>query len=117
MALGARGISVINASGDGGVRGGHDSPDQCTDNTFLTTFPAVCPYTTAVGGTTGIAPEYAVNFTSGGFSNYFPRPAYQNAEVEGFLETLPKNFEGVFNRSGRAFPDVRGSALLSADAS
>jgi tripeptidyl-peptidase-1 len=44
MALGARGISVIYASGDGGVRGGHDVASQCTNNTFLPVFPASCPY-------------------------------------------------------------------------
>lgn len=113
MALGARGISVINASGDGGVRGGHDTLDQCTNNTFIPVFPGVCPFVTAVGSTTSISPEVAVNFTSGGFSNYFPRPAYQNAAVEGFFETIPKNFEGIFNRSGRGFPDVRAPSAIS----
>jgi tripeptidyl-peptidase-1 len=46
MALGARGISVIYASGDGGVRGGHDVASQCTNNTFIPVFPASCPYGT-----------------------------------------------------------------------
>jgi tripeptidyl-peptidase-1 len=44
MALGARGISVIFASGDGGVRGNHDSPIKCKNNTFSPVFPASCPY-------------------------------------------------------------------------
>jgi tripeptidyl-peptidase-1 len=39
MGLGARGTSVLFASGDGGVEGGHSQ--QCT--TFQAAFPAVCP--------------------------------------------------------------------------
>jgi tripeptidyl-peptidase-1 len=106
MALGARGISVINGSGDGGVRGVQSNADQCMNNTFAPVFPGVCPFVTAVGGTMNIAPEVAANLSSGGFSNYFARPAYQNAAVGGYLEAIPKDFQGVFNRSGRGFPDV-----------
>lgn len=39
MQLGARGTSVIFASGDGGVAGGHGT--TCT--TFIPVFPAGCP--------------------------------------------------------------------------
>jgi tripeptidyl-peptidase-1 len=62
---------------------------------------------TSVGSTVGINPERAINFTSGGFSNYFPRPAWQNDIVSSFLDTVPSSFPGVFNRSGRGYPDVR----------
>jgi tripeptidyl-peptidase-1 len=55
----------------------------------------------------GINPERAIDFSSGGFSNYFPRPAWQQKAVGSFLNTLPSNFSGVFNHSGRGFPDVR----------
>jgi tripeptidyl-peptidase-1 len=123
MALGARGISVLYSSGDGGVRGGKDEASQCTNNTFIPVFPASCPYgetldfcqewntllispVTAVGSTIGISPERATNFTSGGFSNYFSRPWYQDHAVGSFLKTVPASFPGVFNRSGRGFPDV-----------
>ena len=105
-ALGARGISVLYASGDGGVRGGHDTPDLCTDNTFIPVFPASCPFVTAVGSTLGINPERAINFTGGGFSNIFSRPAYQAAIVDKFLSTVPSDFPGVFNKEGRGYPDV-----------
>jgi tripeptidyl-peptidase-1 len=44
MALTARGVSVLFASGDGGVRGGHDVSSQCTNNTFIPQFPPTCPY-------------------------------------------------------------------------
>lgn len=106
MALGTRGISVIFASGDGGVRGGHDELSECANNTFLPVFPAACPFVTSVGSTWGIAPEVAINFTGGGFSNIFPRPAYQSNAVPSFLNSIPRNFAGIFNRSGRGYPDV-----------
>ena len=105
--LGAQGISILYASGDGGVRGGHDSPDQCTDNTFIPVFPASCPYVTSVGSTLGVNPERAINFTGGGFSNLFSIPSYQAAAVAAFKETIPADFPGVFNNTGRGYPDVR----------
>lgn len=110
MALGARGMSVVVASGDGGVHGGHDGVKECTNNTFLAVFPASCPYATAVGGTQSFAPERAINFTSGGFSAFFPAPAYQAAATKAFLAALPPDFPGVFDRGGRGFPDVAAQA-------
>ncbi|KAJ6460213.1 subtilisin-like protein [Mycena sanguinolenta] len=106
MALAARGISSLTGSGDGGVRGLHDLGKQCTNTTFEMVFPASCPYMTTVGSTIGIFPETAVNFTGGGFSNYFPAPKYQRTAVDGFLHTIPPTFRGTFNASGRAYPDV-----------
>ncbi|KAJ7203082.1 subtilisin-like protein [Mycena pura] len=119
MALGARGISVLFASGDGGVRGSHDNssiPGVCDSNVFLPIFPASCPYVTAVGATQGLNPEVATNLTGGGFSDLFPRPWYQTQAVESFLKTIPPDFTGTFNKSGyrwRAYPDVavQGSAV------
>jgi tripeptidyl-peptidase-1 len=61
---------------------------------------------TSVGSTIGIGPETAVNFTGGGFSNYFPIPSYQSDAVAGFLEQLPTDFQGVFNSNGRGYPDI-----------
>jgi tripeptidyl-peptidase-1 len=66
---------------------------------------------TSVGSTLGINPERAINFTGGGFSNYFPRPAWQDKVIGSFLNTVPSSFPGVFNRSGRGYPDVRLCAL------
>ncbi|KAE9396264.1 family S53 protease-like protein [Gymnopus androsaceus JB14] len=106
MALGTRGISVVFASGDGGVRGGHDDTSVCDDNTFIPVFPAACPFVTAVGSTQGFGPEKAINFTGGGFSNFFPAPSYQTAAVASFLKTIPSDFAGTFNQSGRAYPDA-----------
>ncbi|KAJ7755248.1 family S53 protease-like protein [Mycena metata] len=106
MSLGARGISLLFSSGDGGVRGGHDDISECKNNTFVATFPNSCPWVTSVGATIGFGPETAVNFTGGGFSNYFPIPSYQSDAVAGFLETLPTDFQGTFNSNGRGYPDV-----------
>ncbi|KAF8209685.1 peptidase S8/S53 domain-containing protein [Mycena galopus ATCC 62051] len=106
MALGARGISILFSSGDGGVRGGHDDLSECNNSTFVPTFPNSCPWVTSVGATTGFGPETATNFTGGGFSNYFPMPSYQSDAVSGFLEQLPSDFFGVFNSNGRGYPDV-----------
>ena len=97
---------MIFASGDGGVRGNHDNISTCTNNTFIANFPASCPYVTAVGSTWGIAPEVAINFTGGGFSNVFPRPAYQDKAILPFLQSIPQDFAGIFNHSGRGYPDV-----------
>ncbi|KAF7328158.1 Family S53 protease-like protein [Mycena venus] len=109
MALGARGISVLFASGDGGVRGSHDDssiPGFCESNVFIPVFPASCPYVTAVGATQGFNPEVATSLTGGGFSDLFPRPWYQTQAVDSFLNTIPPDFAGTFNKSGRGYPDV-----------
>ncbi|KAJ7473640.1 subtilisin-like protein [Mycena galericulata] len=109
MALGARGISVLFASGDGGVRGSQDNssiPGFCESNVFIPVFPASCPYVTAVGATQGFKPEVATNLTGGGFSDLFPRPWYQAQAVDSFLKTIPQDFAGMFNKSGRGYPDV-----------
>jgi tripeptidyl-peptidase-1 len=123
MALGARGISLLFASGDvlyswclsvltaltptqGGIRGNHDSLSECDSTSALAVFPASCPYVTTVGATTGLGPETAASFSGGGFSSFFAAPSYQSDAVVGFLETLPTDFEITFNHTGRGYPDV-----------
>ncbi|KAJ7056945.1 subtilisin-like protein [Mycena amicta] len=100
----ARGISLLYASGDGGVTGGQDRGLNC--GKFIPVFPGTCPYVTAVGSTIGFNPEVAVNFTGGGFSDVFPQPSYQSDAVAKFLQTLPANSTGDFNKTGRGYPDV-----------
>ncbi|KAJ6602910.1 family S53 protease-like protein [Mycena sp. CBHHK59/15] len=95
MALGARGISVLFGSGDGGVRGLHDNLNLCQNNTFIPTFPASCPFVTTVGATQGFAPEKAANFSSGGFSDIFLAPRYQTTAIAKFLNTLHVSLQGV----------------------
>ncbi|KAK5114630.1 hypothetical protein LTR62_002203 [Meristemomyces frigidus] len=110
MALGAQGISVIFSSGDAGV-GGNGTCISNKDNTtamFIPNFPTSCPWVTSVGATAQFQPEVAVKrFGSGaGFSNYFGQPAYQTAAVEGYLAKIGNLYEGLYNRSGRGYPDV-----------
>jgi len=102
MQLGARGVTISFASGDGGVSGSQSQ--TCT--TFIPTFPSGCPFLTSVGATTGIAPETSASFSSGGFSNLFTRPSFQSSAVSGYLAQLGSTNAGLFNTSGRAFPDV-----------
>jgi tripeptidyl-peptidase-1 len=107
--LGARGVSVLVASGDSGVG------TTCSINgtkTFTTSFPASCPWVTTVGGTSGNSPEAAWTDGGGGFSSVFGRPSYQDSAVTSWL-TNDNTHSGVskyFNSSGRAYPDVAAQA-------
>jgi tripeptidyl-peptidase-1 len=69
-------------------------------------FPAACPYVTSVGGTYKVEPERAIYFSSGGFSDRFPRPSYQDSAVKDYLKILGKQWDGLYNPDGRGFPDV-----------
>ncbi|RDX44428.1 subtilisin-like protein [Lentinus brumalis] len=107
--LGARGTSVIFASGDCGVAGGFlGDPAECDGKSFVPTFPSTCPFVTSVGATKGINPAVAASFTSGGFSNFFPRPSYQETAVQTYLNrsALGDGHSGRYNATGRAYPDV-----------
>ncbi|RDW67256.1 S53 family peptidase [Aspergillus mulundensis] len=108
--LGARGVSVLFSSGDSGVGAACLTNDGTNTTHFPPQFPAACPWVTAVGGTNGSAPESAVYFSSGGFSDYWARPAYQDAAVASYLRKLGGNQSRYFNASGRAFPDVAAQA-------
>ena len=68
---------------------------------------------TSVGGTvlSDTSSETAVLFSSGGFSNYFARPSYQDTVVESYLSSFGSTYSGLFNASGRAFPDVAAMAV------
>ncbi|KAH9008252.1 tripeptidyl peptidase A [Lactarius hengduanensis] len=112
--LGARGVSLLFSSGDGGVGDGDPDPatqtcftnDGKNQTKFIPLFPASCPFVTAVGGTVHI-PEVAADFSGGGFSNYFLRPIWQQVAVGKYLASLPKGtYAGLFNPIGRAIPDV-----------
>ena len=54
------------------------------------------PYVTTVGGTVKVNPEVAANFSSGGFSNYFSRPSYQNGAVSSYLQGINGLNNGLF---------------------
>ncbi|EIN06133.1 family S53 protease [Punctularia strigosozonata HHB-11173 SS5] len=105
--LGARGTSILFASGDGGVSGSQSS--SCSK--FVPTFPSGCPYLTSVGATTGISPETAADFSSGGFSNYFDIPDYQSDVHAAYLKKLGSTNSGKYNATGRGFPDVAAQGV------
>jgi tripeptidyl-peptidase-1 len=99
---GARGVSFLASSGDGGVAGAQNR--QCTH--FSATWPAVSPYVTGVGGTTN-SPETAAGLSGGGFSDYWDRPSYQTDVVKNYFAVatnLPD--PSYYNQTGAGFPDV-----------
>ncbi|KAI5926960.1 peptidase-like protein [Camillea tinctor] len=104
--LGARGTSVLFSSGDTGPGSACQTNDGKNTTRLLPIFPAACPWVTSVGGTVGVQPERAVSFSSGGFSDIFARPAYQDAAVSAYLSSLGSTFAGLYNPQGRGFPDV-----------
>ncbi|KAJ7203551.1 subtilisin-like protein [Mycena pura] len=117
------GITIIASSGDGGVA--YSQSHECLvsnslvagnpNGSFVGQLPASCPFITAVGATS-VAPgasthqveESTTDFPSGGgFSNNFPRPSWQATAVQRYLDHFVPNYAAsVFNRSGRAYPDV-----------
>ena len=104
--LGARGVSVIFSSGDTGVGSACQTNDGTNTTRFLPTFPAGCPFVTSVGGTHYVNPESAISFSSGGFSDRFPRPSYQDTAVSAYLDILGGQWQGLYNPNGRGIPDV-----------
>lgn len=69
---------------------------------------------TAVGGTGGGSSrgEVAAGLSSGGFSDRWAQPAWQQAAVAGYLKGasgLPPQSAG-YNTSGRAYPDISAQA-------
>jgi len=134
MKLGLQGITLVFASGDSGVAGpdGDDSNNGCLGedgSVFSPTFPNSCPYVTNAGSTT-LPPGANVNTDSevattrfgsgGGFSNLYPIPDYQATAVANFFKTADPPYAsyssfdltdpgadgGLYNKLGRAYPDV-----------
>lgn len=129
-----QGVTIVFASGDSGVAGpeGDDSTNGCLgpkDTVFSPTFPNTCPFLTNAGSTT-LPPGGNVNAdaevattrfgSGGGFSNIYPIPSYQSSAVANFFATAPPPYAsysafdvtdpgangGLFNKIGRAYPDV-----------
>jgi len=104
MKLGLRGITILFASGDNGV--------GCSLNCqkFEPDFPS-SPYVTMVGSTQlkcGSTTEVGAAFSSGGFSNTWDMPSWQQTAVEGYLSEEGSSLPPAhfFNTSGRAYPDL-----------
>ena len=114
--MGLRGISVLESSGDNGVGGPCQSNDGKKTPQFTPQFPGTCPYITAVGGTVAVSPEQAWVGSAGGFSNYFPRPLYQELAVETYLNfhispAVKKYYTPFTNFNGRGFPDISAHSV------
>jgi len=123
--LGVMGTTILAASGDDGVIGYANT--YCGYNPM---FPASSPYVTAVGGTVGpesdnpeiactsqISPSSVGITTGGGFSNYYPAPAFQQPFIQSYFANMkgtPRQpFPGPrrpYSTTGRGYPDV---ALLA----
>ncbi|KAI1796844.1 subtilisin-like protein [Ganoderma leucocontextum] len=122
--LSLTGITFVASSGDSGVSYGTGQHGCLVNGTlvngnpvgsFVGQLPASCPYVTAVGATS-VAPgntvddpeEATTDFPSGGgFSNIFARPKWQEAQVSHYLANFAPDYApDIFNRSGRAYPDV-----------
>jgi len=108
MKAGARGVTLIFASGDSGVGSTWDF--DCSEE-FIGQWPAASPYVTSVGSTAHHDPEIAAYFSSGGFSKRWSRPAYQEATVQAYLDhsaemLTSETYKHRFAVQGRAFPDL-----------
>lgn len=114
--MGLRGITVLESSGDTGIGSACMSNDGTETPEFTPTFPGTCPYLTSVGGTQSYAPEVAWDAGSGGFSNYFSRPWYQESAVRKYLDhhitsETKEYYTQYTNFAGRGFPDVAAHSL------
>ncbi|KAH9062363.1 subtilisin-like protein [Lactarius vividus] len=107
--LGLLGVSVLYATCDDGV--GKDCTLSDGTVRFKPKFPATCPYVTAVGGTMDYNPEVGASFSGGGFSDYFTVPRYQQRVVPAFLQKLGNKYQGLYNASGRGFPDISAQSV------
>ena len=122
--FGARGSSVLVASGDHGVGAPEDCdafhvefPSSCTCDVYhpfqalhkrectLLTIPCFAgPWVTSVGGTQSMHsesmhPEIATPRSGGGFSSYFDRPDYQGDAVPEYLDEAEESireYEGLY---------------------
>ncbi|KAJ7718292.1 subtilisin-like protein [Mycena maculata] len=121
MQLTARGVSILFASGDGGVAA--TPGEQCTGKPFLPTFPTcplyvqlkspsptylILPSVTLVGATSG-SPEIGASLSAGGFSNYFPQQTWRQSHatlVDAYITSIGTEYNGLYNKTGRAYPDV-----------
>jgi len=106
MATTQHGITFFAASGDEGASEYIDQRSTKLASKPTTSFPADDPWATAVGGTTLLSQgqsiqEKAWSGSGGGFSAFYPTPAYQ--------QTLPASVQSQF-KNRRGVPDVAADA-------
>jgi tripeptidyl-peptidase I len=111
LQLTSRGVSVLAATGDGGAAGiGRNlcvTNDGRSARRLLSTFPASCPWVTAVGATSNRPITDGAEFSTGGFSELFEMPEWQRAAVTPYAAAAEAGSKrGLFNVSGRAIPDI-----------
>ena len=108
--LGTMGVSIFAASGDQGT----NKQGFWGCKKFDPTWPASCPFVTAVGGTyiNTSSVENGWSLSGGGFSALFGRPSYQDNHVATYFDRakgqLPK--AALYNPNGRAIPDISAVA-------
>jgi len=132
--LAALGVSIVVASGDAGATDVGHGWDACTP--FQPQYPSSSPFVTTVSATfftPSAEPICSISYygkqvhcsslnmgeiavsadngmdwtTGGGFSNSVPRPSWQAAAVNGYLnQTAILPPASMFNASNRAYPDV-----------
>eukprot|EP00164_Ancoracysta_twista_P003284 GFYU01004384.1.p1 GENE.GFYU01004384.1~~GFYU01004384.1.p1 ORF type:complete len:614 (+),score=216.98 GFYU01004384.1:64-1905(+) len=113
--LGVRGVSLLFATGDGGV--GCDQTGQTLR--FMPNYPATSQYVTAVGGywipdfldtvsatDAGKSPLQADPISTGGFSWSTAAPSYQSAVLDAFFKQTKLPASKQYNIKGRGVPDV-----------
>lgn len=111
MKAGSRGISVFFSAGDYGVGG---NGEKSCPNGYIPLWPALCPWSTAVGGTQfeSDGSETVAQYTringsgGGGFSNHFPTPDYQAADVAAYVKSDSAADKQNYNTKGRGYPDI-----------
>eukprot|EP01103_Thecamoeba_quadrilineata_P007454 TRINITY_DN17330_c0_g1_i1.p1 TRINITY_DN17330_c0_g1~~TRINITY_DN17330_c0_g1_i1.p1 ORF type:complete len:564 (-),score=96.23 TRINITY_DN17330_c0_g1_i1:40-1731(-) len=115
--IGARGVSIIIASGDHGSGCALGAADLCSC-VLYPSYPASSPYVTAIGATKFLSgnagPEGAVTAfgSGGGFFADDTQQSYQTAAVAHYFATTPASTlppACSYNQANRATPD--GSAL------
>ncbi|KAA1474741.1 subtilisin-like protein [Dentipellis sp. KUC8613] len=71
-----------------------------------------------MGGTQDVNPEVAGGVaeldegSNSGFSNFFPMPDYQKADVTAYQKMLPSSYDGLYNKTSRGYPDVVARSTL-----
>jgi tripeptidyl-peptidase-1 len=110
--LGARGATILFASGDNGVSGRRGSGKR-----FHPGFPATSPYVTTVGGTdfttkSVVGSETAWWGSGGGFSDTFAIPDFQADAVSAYKKLAADSLPDAskWNQTGAGFPDVAALA-------
>ncbi|MCJ1325415.1 hypothetical protein MMC10_002078 [Thelotrema lepadinum] len=139
LMLGLQGTTVVVSTGDTGMSPKNNVCAGPNGTVFEPSGIASCPYILSVGATMLSSPpnssfplstsqevaafDAPTNFTSsGGFSNYFPAPSYQQDTLSKYFYNNPSPYPtydynssdhasigangGRFNRLGRGIPDV-----------